>query len=268
MPKNKLFRNYISILLSCCLLITSCMSGKKQFYIQNPKFSSEKVVEVENRPPTYRIQVDDVLLINIKDMKGEPLGEFTFSPSENRVIMLNANNAEANLYINGYTVDIAGFINVPTLGRIEVRGLTVEEIEDKLKKLLEDYIKNPIVSVKLGGYKISVLGEVRNPGRYYLFNNRISIFDALAMSGDLKEYADRKNIKLIRETEKGTATILVDLTKGDLLESPYYYLKPNDILIVSPSKTQLRRANFPVITTAFAAISSLIVILRFFDVRP
>ncbi|GAB4196598.1 MAG: polysaccharide biosynthesis/export family protein [Thermoflexibacter sp.] len=244
------------------------MSGKKQFYIQNPNFSSEKVVEVENRPPTYRIQVDDVLLINIKDMKGEPLGEFTFSPSENRVIMLNANNAEANLYINGYTVDITGFINVPTLGRIEVRGLSVEEIENKIKKLLEDYIKNPIVSVKLAGYKISVLGEVRNPGRYYLFNNRISIFDALAMSGDLKEYADRKNIKLIRETEKGTATVLVDLTKGDLLESSYYYLKPNDILIVSPSKTQLRRANFPVITTTFAAISSLIVILRFFDVRP
>jgi polysaccharide export outer membrane protein len=268
MAKNKHCKNYISILLVVFLLITSCMSGKKQFYIQNPNFSSEKVVEVENRPPTYRIQVDDVLLINIKDMKGEPLGEFTFTPNENRVVMLNANNAEANLYMNGYTVDITGFINIPTLGRIEVKGLTVEEIEEKIKKLLEEYIKNPIVSVKLGGYKISVIGEVRSPGRYYLFNNRISIFDALAMSGDLKEYADRKNIKLIRETEKGTATVLVDLTKGNLLESPYYYLRPNDILIVSPSKTQLRRANFPVITTTFAAISSLIVILRFFDIQP
>jgi polysaccharide export outer membrane protein len=244
------------------------MSGKKQLYIQNPDFSLDKAVEVANHPPAYRVQVNDILLINIKDMKGEPLGEFTFVLNENRVVMLNANNAEANLYMNGYTVDIAGFINVPTLGKIEVKGLTVEEIENKIKKLLEEYIKNPIVSVKLGGYKISLLGEVRSPGRYYLFNNRISIFDALAMSGDLKEYADRKNIKLIRETEKGTATILVDLTKGNLLESPYYYLKPNDILIVSPSKTQLRRANFPVITTAFAAISSLIVILRFFDVRP
>jgi len=268
MAKNKHCKNYISILLVVFLLVTSCMSGKKQFYIQNPNFSSEKVVEVENRPPTYRIQVDDVLLINIKDMKGEPLGEFTFTPNENRVVMLNANNAEANLYMNGYTVDITGFINIPTLGRIEVKGLTVEEIEEKIKKLLEEYIKNPIVSVKLGGYKISVIGEVRSPGRYYLFNNRISIFDALAMSGDLKEYADRKNIKLIRETEKGTATVLVDLTKGNLLESPYYYLRPNDILIVSPSKTQLRRANFPVITTTFAAISSLIVILRFFDIQP
>lgn len=268
MNKSKYYKNYISILLVFSVLITSCISGKRQFYIQNPNFSSDKVVEVENRPPTYRIQVDDMLLINIKDMKGEPLAEFTFVVNESRPMLMNPANAEANLYLNGYSVDIEGFINIPTLGRIEVKGLTVEEIENKIKKLLEEYIKNPIVSVKLGGYKVSVLGEVRSPGRYYLFNNRISIFDALAMSGDLKEYADRKNIKLIRETEKGTATVLVDLTKGNLLESPYYYLKPNDILIVSPSKTQLRRANFPVITTVFAAISSLVVILRFFDVQP
>jgi polysaccharide export outer membrane protein len=262
MIKNKYLRG---VLFYICGLIalSSCISNKTLMYVQNANFSKDRITEIDNLPTMYKTQPGDILLIHIKDVKGIPIPEFTLQNNSTVNLQLNM-NSEPNIYVNGYSIDTLGYIVLPTVGKTRVKGMTMLEIEEKIKNLLVDYIKNPIIDVKLGNYKVSILGEVRSPNRYFIFNSRISIFEGLAMAGDLKDFADRKNVKLIRQTEKGTKTIILDLTDPNLMKSPYYFLLPNDIMIVSPSNTQIKRNNLPILTTVFAAISSLVLVLRFF----
>ena len=120
-----------------------------------------------------------------------------------------------------------------------VRGLTCPEIAEKIEELLItwDYIKDPIVAVRLGNFKVTVLGEVGSPGSVTSEGNRLTILEAISMKGDLKPTAKRKNIKILREVDGIRNIYTVDITKANLVRSPYYYLQQNEIIYVEPNKT-------------------------------
>jgi len=151
----------------------------------------------------------------------------------------NINETSSNgLYFNGFTVDNHGEIKVPTLGKVNVLNLTLDEIKAKIEsELLEKYFKkeaNVFVTVKLGGVKFTITGEIANPGTQVLFQDRVNIFEAIANAGDVNFEGNRKDVLIIRPYPGGQKIHHIDLTSVDVFQSPYYYIRPNDMIYIQP----------------------------------
>jgi polysaccharide export outer membrane protein len=142
--------------------------------------------------------------------------------------------------IQPYVVDVNGEINFPIVGKIKIGGLKKSEAVSLIKEKLEPFLKDPIITIQFLNYKITILGEVRNPGTYTISNEHTSILQALGIAGDLTIYGRRDNVLLIRESQGGKKEyIRIDLTKTDVLASPFYYLQQNDVIYVEPNKTRI-----------------------------
>ena len=222
----------IVIMLAWALIIfSSCTSSKKLIYLQESK--KDKIINQEiNNSGELKIQNDDLLYITMSSKDAELMEPFKNSTM---IGSTSSNNSSAT----GFLVNNSGYINLPSLGQIYVRGLTCPEIAEKIEELLitGDYIKDPVVVVRLGNFKVTVLGEVGSPGSVTSEGNRLTILEAISMKGDLKPTAKRKNIKILREVDGIRNIYTVDITKANLVRSPYYYLQQNDIIYVEPNKT-------------------------------
>lgn len=243
------------------LSMSSCYSSRKLVYLQNKHFSEEKPTFVENTKGVYKIQPNDVLSVKVKSATDADVSEiFNISPNEG-----NAYLAPGSLYLEGYSVNGEGKIILPVLGALTVKDLTVDQAQTLIQNQAARYLNNATVIVKLISFKITVLGEVRNPGYHYVFNNQATIFEGLGLAGDLTVEGSRKKVKLIRQEEKGTEVVLLDLTDPHLLESEYYFLKPNDVLYVEPLKAKLRRTNLDLLGIVFSGATTAILILNYID---
>ena len=207
----------------------------------------ELMVPYENyRTPEYRVQVYDNLIIKMNSFDGE-LTDLINQDQTN----VNITDPKGSLYFNSYSVDPLGNVTLPLLGDVLVKGKTTAEIADVIELLLKDYVKYPTVNVKLSNDQVTVLGEVKDPGVKYYYDNKLTVFQALGMAKDLTPYGNRKQVKLVRESEGGTTVIMLDLTRPDLMVSDYYFLQPNDLIYVEPIKArtfQLNKGNIELIT--------------------
>lgn len=221
--------------LCISLLLISCIPTKDLVYLQKKDNASEQgpVQRVESRP--YRVQTHDVLSINIK--AADPKLVAIFNPS---VSATNSEQSPAGLYFDGFTVDDHGNIRIPVLGEMNVLGFTLEEIRLKIEKqLLEEYFKESasiFVVVKLAGFRYTINGEVGSTGTKTLFQEKVNVLEAIANAGDITITGDRKAVTIIRQTATGTQMHELDLTNINVMDSPYYYLQPNDYIYVKPLK--------------------------------
>lgn len=218
------------------LLITaSCISNKDVVYLQGVKNDKQNSVEQVTQKP-YRVQTNDVVSIKIKALDQKLVDMFNVSTSTTGSI---PTSPEA-LYFDGYTVDDHGKIRIPLLGEIAVIGLTLEEIRVLIEKqLLSDYFNKEadiFVVVKLAGFRYTINGEVVSPGTKSLFQEKVTILEAIANSGDIAITGNRKEVLIVRQMPQGTEMHSVDLTDVNILKSPYYYLQPNDYIYVKPIK--------------------------------
>lgn len=233
--KKIMTRKFFYILLMLNVLFTSCIPVKDLTYLQDKNTSIEqsKVAVVESKP--YRLQVNDILKINIKAI--DPKLVSIFNTTENNV---DAVKSESSLYFDGFTVDDHGNIRMPILGEINVIGYTLEEVRIKIEKqLLEEYFKiaaNIFVTVKLAGFRYTINGEVGSTGTKTLFQDHVNIMEAIANSGDITTVGNRKSVTVIRQTPTGVQMNDIDLTDKNVMKSPYYYLQPNDYIYVKPLK--------------------------------
>ena len=158
-------------------------------------------------------------------------------------------------------VNNAGEIDFPVIGTLRVGGLTKNEAESLIRERLRPYLKEaPIVTVRMANYKISVLGEVARPGSFTIGNEKVNVLEALAMAGDMTIYGVRDNVKLIREDESGKRKIInLDLNNAGIVTSPYYYLKQNDILYVTPNETKAKNSDIGNSTTLWVSSISILV---------
>ncbi|CAC9976428.1 polysaccharide biosynthesis/export family protein [Flavobacterium panici] len=229
MTKNSF---YIFLLIST--LFTSCIPLNDLVYLQDKNTSSEQnnIALVESKP--YRLQVNDVLTIDIKAI--DPKLVSIFNKSESKI----EGKSESTLYFDGFTVDDHGNIRIPILGEINVIGYTLEEVRIKIeKKLLEEYFKseaNIFVTVKLAGFRYTINGEVGSTGTKTLFKDNVNIMEAIANAGDITTVGNRKAVTVIRQTPTGVQMNELDLTDVNVMKSPYYYLQPNDYIYVKPLK--------------------------------
>lgn len=252
------------VLLLVC--VSSCYSRKELIYLQDSTFSGDYPTQIKNRRPTYKLQINDVLHINIQNPDTESAQFFNYGQEQ-----MQGFGNQSNLFIQGHSVDEGGYVTVPLVGKVKVEDLTVDEAKNLLQQEVDKFLRNTTVDVKLISFKISVMGEVNNPGYYYVYNGQANVLEGLSLAGDLTDFGNRNNIKLIRQNDSGAEVILLDLSSSDVMKSKYYYLLPNDVIYVEPSVRQLRRENLVPIGIVFTAITSLAllanVIINFSNTR-
>lgn len=211
----------------------------------------------------YHLVVGDNLYINVRSLDQRSNDFFNKNGNDNR----SSNYNDASIYLSSYTVDPNGNIIFPFIGPIPVLGLTVDQTRGKIEDVMNEYLKETTIVVKLVNFNITFIGEVKRPGEYKIYQDKINIFEALSLAGDISDYGNRNEVKLMRMTDNGTALHIIDLTREDILESPFYYLKPNDVIYIEPLKgKQFAFATFPY-ALLFSTITTVIVLLTFLQVK-
>ena len=230
----KMNRYLLYLLIIVGLVMASCVPTKDLIYLQDKDGSrgSEVINPIISKP--YRVQTNDVISITIKAIDQKLVAMFGSTDSA------SATKSDVGLYFDGYTVDDHGNIRIPVIGELNVMGYTTDEIRILVeKKLLEEYFNkeaNIFVTVKLAGLRYTINGEVGTPGTKVLFQDKINILEAIANAGDITIVGDRKNVTVIRQTPAGTELHDIDLTNIKAIQSPYYYIEPNDYIYVKPLK--------------------------------
>ena len=251
--------------ISIAFLFSSCISNKETALLQGVSARKNQPVSIANQPPEYRLQPNDVLSIKIKTLNEENSKHLSLQPEN----VMNVN--EVSTFLNGYSITDSGYIHMPSIGPIHVAGLTVDDARIRIQKLIrQSRLRDASVFVYLVSFKFSITGEVRSAGQYYVYNNQLTILEAVARAGGLLEFADRENVQLIRQTTEGSEVVLVDLTDANLLFSPYYYLRPNDMINVNNLEQKNKRSNLTnltIVNSIIGTISATITILTFLETR-
>ncbi|MFD2698635.1 polysaccharide biosynthesis/export family protein [Mesonia sediminis] len=220
------------VFLLLILGLSSCISTQRLTYLQEEKSQIDSLMAVRKLQPPYRVQTNDLLSIRIKALDQELVA--MFNPINDSEISATG---EERLYYDGFRVDDHGNIRVPTLGEVNVLGYTLDEIREKIeKRLLADYFKeeaNIFVTVKLAGVRYTTIGEIGS-GSQVIYKDQVTIMEAIANAGDIEVTGDRTDVVILRQYPEGQKVHRIDLTNLDAIHSPYYYIQPNDLIIVKP----------------------------------
>ena len=250
----------LAIGLIFVLFASSCTTNKQTVYLQDKGTIINDSIIITSLVQPYRVQTNDILSISVKALDPELTAIFNPIGESNQT----GGGGNSDLYFNGFTVDDHGNIKFPILGSISVLGLTIEEIEEKVKaELLKQYFKETaqlFVIVKLAGLRFTVLGEVGGGGTKTLFQDKVNIIEAIANSGDIKSTGNRKDVLVIRQYPQGQKIHHIDLTDLAAMKSPYYYVKPNDMIYVKPRKSKSLGAG-DTFTQNVTTIASLLAIM-------
>lgn len=237
----------------------SCASREKIAYYQN----IEQVLSSDaNASFDTKLQPDDLLMIVVMAENAEAAAPFNL-PSLITQSTTEFDNQQ--MRINSYLIDSKGDIQFPIIGSLKLGGLTRSEAISKMETALTKYIKDPKINLRILNFKITVTGEVKQPGLRTINSERITLVEALAMSGDLTEYGRRDNVMVIREKDGKKEIGRVDLTKADFISSPYYYLSQNDHVYVEPNKTKVNASsvgpNTGIIISAISLLLTVVAII-------
>ncbi|HCZ37173.1 MAG TPA: polysaccharide export protein [Cytophagales bacterium] len=242
--------SYTNTFLFLMLLVvgTSCVTNKKFVLLQkddlhNKNLSKDSVVR-SYQPATfeYKLQPEDIVYVTFESLTPDDYDFLNQNP------MMqgggNMNLQAGNALLIGELLDYKGEIPFPFLGKVKLGGLSVFEAQDRLQAIAEQYLDKPVVKVRLINFRFTVLGEVNKEGTININNNRVTMLEALGLAGGMTDLADRANIKLIRQINGKTEIQYLNLLDEDFINSPYYYIYQNDVLMVSSLKQRPYRKYF------------------------
>lgn len=237
------------------LLLSSCVGSRVVNYLNDPSLAPGASKLFENQKFEYRLQVNDVLSIRVLGLDDQ----------SNRYFNIDADNAglmfsDAALYVNGFSIDKNGMVQLPQVGKVKLQGLTVGEAQELLQRKVNEYFTTATVILKMVNWRVSVLGNVPRAGTYMVYNNQITILDALALAGGPNEYADKSHVTLMRQSDRGVQALYVDLSTTDVLRSEYYYLLPNDVVYVPALRARPGRMNLEILSVILATLSTAAVV--------
>lgn len=240
------------ILVICILLLssgmTSCLTYKQIVNFQDGEDLDSSRIDSITNAIVLRLQPDDVLQINISSYEAQEAAKFNMIDIASQ--MMNARSTGGSNVSEpfGYRVDTRGNIDMPVIGQVYVKDLTLEELRDLIYKKVEEtgYLKELSVQVRYVSFRITILGEVNAPGVYTITNNKLSILDAVGLAKDVSVFSNRDNILIIREEDGKRTFGRIDLKTKAVFQSPYYYLQPNDIVYVEPHKSRILGTPDPV----------------------
>lgn len=250
-----------AVLIGFVVLLNSCVSSKQVVYFQGSEAANDSILVAAPYIPL--IKPADVLSVQINSLNPEK--SLIFNPyAVANTASGSGPAASATLPAPvGYIVSSRGDITIPLLGPVNVAGLSVEQAGLQIAEKLTRFLKEPTVDVRNLNFRISVLGEVNRPSLFTIPNNQITIIEALGLAGDVTIVGRRENVLVVREENGAKKFARIDLTQRNLFKSPYYYLRPNDIVYVEPGKARLASADrtYQVIPIALSALSLLTIIL-------
>ena len=261
-PYTDMKKNALALLLvlTGIVFFASCSSTKDVPYFKNSKY-----VDLTESQNLYdaRIMPKDQLTITVSTTNPESAAAFNLTVPTPYTV--NARSTYSQAMLQTYLVDNKGEISFPILGVIRVGGLTKSEAEQMIEKRIKPFLaaeENPIVTVRMTGYQISVLGEVARPGTFTVSREKITILEALAQAGDLTIHGMRDNVKLIREDATGKKNIVeLNLNDANIINSPYYYLQQNDVIYVTPNKVKAQNSSIGSMTTLWFSATSILISL-------
>ena len=257
--KNKSFIIIFSFVL---FFLSSCSSKKKLDYLQNIE---SVALEASTKNAISTIQPNDqlVIMVTAKDMDVVKPFNQNFSSGQILQYSLPSGNAlsQNQTSTSGptYMVDSQGNIEFPVIGKINTENKSTEELRDILKKEISKYVLNPQVSVKNTNYKITVLGEVNRPGTYNIPEAQTTVLEVLGLAGDLTIYGNREDILVLRNIDGTMTKERIDLTKADFINSPYFNLKQNDVIVVSPNETKQKTSRLDPNAGIYISVASIVV---------
>jgi len=245
-------RNWAFLLI--IFILSSCISQKDLVYVRNIDVNEKYIAKDLNKSKDLIIGTGDMLSITVDGVDRESIRPFNIQQ-------------DINASIRSYLVDSNGDITFPVIGKIQVSGLTKAQISKVIDEKLAPFLKNPTITVQLENFQVSVLGEVNRPGKYSSQNDRITIFEALSMAGDITLYGKKRNVLVTRELNGKMEFARLDLTSPDIFASEYYFLKQNDVIYVEP--TRARPLNSPnsigqltLISIATTLVSSIVLFIK------
>jgi polysaccharide export outer membrane protein len=243
---------FVLVLASC---VFSCTTKKDVLYFQDSE-------GYPNTPLVYEdvtIQPNDILTIRVTALDVEVAQPFNI-----QVVNPGQGNNQNNQNLNGYVVNKDYKINFPILGKIDVKGMTPEDLEQTITQMLidGDQLKDPTVNVRIANAKFTVLGEVNRGGTIRFTDQNLTILQAIGLAGDLSINGKRDDILLIREVDGMRRVARLDLTSMDITESPYYFIKPNDVIYVNPNGPEVKRAGYiPSLAALLGFVSATLAIV-------
>lgn len=229
-------RSLFRFLPICILFLSSCNSSKNVTYFQDiPLEQNISIVKSSD----IKVMPKDLISIVVSSKNPELAALFNLPKVSYQAGSATSNESTAN-QILGYTVDSGGNIDFPVLGSIHVAGLSREQLASMIKERLVNgnLVNDAVVTVDFLNLKISVLGEVKNPGKYSIDRDQITLLEAISMAGDLTIYGKRNGIMVIREADGNRITYKMDLRSSETFSSPAYYLRQNDVIYVEPNNTR------------------------------
>jgi len=249
------------LLLVAIVMLSSCGNVKNVAYLQNSDY-----IDFNRSEYLYdaHIMPKDVLTITVSTVNPEASAPYNLIV-RNTLTSTSSSIGTSSGSLQTYLVNNNGTIEFPVLGTLQVGGLTKAQCEQMIHDKLRPYMnasENPVVTVRMSNYKISVLGEVARPGMFTVGNEKINILEALAQAGDLTIYGVREKVKLIRENSQGKKEIhTLNLNDADIISSPYYYLQQNDIVYVEPNKVKAQNSSVGSMTTLWFSATSILISL-------
>lgn len=216
------------------MMFASCVPQKKMIYLKDAEMAAANISKeyVNDRSVNYKLQPGDNLFIRVLNTIDERSASAISGEYGNR----NYLSSDASIYLQSYTLDEEGCIEMPLTGKIELKNLTIDQAKDKLQTELGKYVNQTTLIVKMSNFNLTVLGEVTRPGMYKVYQSQINLFEAISLAGNMTNFAKNSEVRIIRQTDNGSEVVTVDMGQADILSSPYYYLKPNDIIYVEPLK--------------------------------
>jgi len=251
-----------SLLTFACALMLfciSCTTAKKLTIMKD--LSPNQTVPGPKPPPIYHIRTKDNLFVGIAT-PDQDLSKMT-DPTSNGASLAMAYEGTASKSVNGNIVDVDGNITLPMLGKIAVAGLTVTEAEDTIRGITKQFLKDATVKVRLLSYKVTVMGEVKMPGIYYNYNSYITVLDAISLAQGATDYAKLADILVLRPITGGTRTFSIDLNSKSAIQSPAWYLQPDDVVVLQPGKNKGLQQKLPLVGIVVGSLSALLLLLNY-----
>lgn len=247
-------QTYYLFAVALLLLGASCAAPQKTIYFsENTPLDPHVQVENIEKRKEITLLPDDIIAINVTSISSITAGGMG---AADPVAIFNQGGTNYNITSSiggggggqggdnkGFLVDLNGFIDYPVLGKVKVSGMTIRQVKEMMGKRLEDFIKEPVVEVRIINYRITILGEAGSPGFIIASNHKISIIDAIAMAGDMPITGRKDNVMVIRETEGRREYARLNLNSRNVFSSPYYYLKQNDIIYIEPTRVRRQESN-------------------------
>jgi polysaccharide export outer membrane protein len=276
----------ILIFLSFLLFtgLYSCVPNKKIIYLQNKSlkkpYTKDTVTSIYHpQPYVYQLRAGDVISLNIASLTdkefdffddyAERLGPITFpnnarnpmGASSSQNSQISGNSASTSRKQISFMVNDTGCVELPIIGIVSLKGLSMKDAEDSIKKAAEKYFEKPTVRLNLLSFQFTILGEISTEGVFRSYNPEVNLLEAISLAGTLTEFADRSNIKIIRKQNNIEKVIYVNILEEKFLLSPYYHIYPDDIIIIPPLKLRtFKKYGIGNYTTLVSVISSMFVI--------